>query len=171
MIWESGLELKRKEKRVRSGDRQVYIQPVAVRLQWEGGVDKHLSQIQMKRPVKRPIQENTIKPGNLVCAFLKQIKNYSWSIFVTESTSFKLHNFYHLKKLICACFFNVFIKVCTISRAGFTRTAINQKIVIAASEKRKQSWKMKKKFIIFKRTVYFIIQVHMNSNNFFFFAN
>lgn len=122
----------------------------------------------MKRPVKRPIQENTIKPGNLVCAFLKQIKNYSWSIFVTESTSFKLHNFYHLKKLICACFFNVFIKVCTISRAGFTRTAINQKIVIAAFEKRKQSWKMKKKFIIFKRTVYFIIQVHMNSNNFFF---
>lgn len=122
----------------------------------------------MKRPVKRPIQENTIKPGNLVCAFLKQIKNYSWSIFVTESTSFKLHNFYHLKKLICACFFNVFIKVCTISRAGFTRTAINQKIVIAACEKRKQSWKMKKKFIIFKRTVYFIIQVHMNSNNFFF---
>lgn len=171
MIWESGLEWKRKEKRVRSGDRQVYIQPVAVRLQWEGGVDKHLSQIQMKRPVKRPIQENTIKPGNLVCAFLKQIKNYSWSIFVTESTSFKLHNFYHLKKLICACFFNVFIKVCTITRAGFTRTAINQEIVIAAFEKRKQSWKMKKKFIIFKRTVYFIIQVHMNSNNFFFFAN
>lgn len=125
----------------------------------------------MKRPVKRPIQENTIKPGNLVCAFLKQIKNYSWSIFVTESTSFKLHNFYHLKKLICACFFNVFIKVCTITRAGFTRTAINQEIVIAAFEKRKQSWKMKKKFIIFKRTVYFIIQVHMNSNNFFFFAN
>lgn len=122
----------------------------------------------MKRPVKRPIQENTIKPGNLVCAFLKQIKNYSWSIFVTESTSFKLHNFYHLKKLICACFFNVFIKVRTISRAGFTRTAINQNIVIAAFEKRKQSWKMKKKFIIFKRTVYFIIQVHMNSNNFFF---
>lgn len=121
--------------------------------------------------MKRPIQENTIKPGNLVCAFLKQIKNYSWSIFVTESTSFKLHNFYHLKKLICACFFNVFIKVCTISRAGFTRTAINQKIVIAALEKRKQSWKMKKKFITFKRTVYFIIQVHMNSNNFFFFAN
>lgn len=120
----------------------------------------------MKRPVKRPIQENTIKPGNLVCAFLKQIKNYSWSIFVTESTSFKLHNFYHLKKLICACFFNVFIKVCTISRA-----AINQKIVIAAFEKRKQSWKMKKKFIILKRTVYFINQVHMNSNNFFFFAN
>lgn len=39
MIWESGLEWKRKEKRVRSGDRQVYIQPVAVRLQWEGGVD------------------------------------------------------------------------------------------------------------------------------------
>lgn len=125
----------------------------------------------MKRPVKRPIQENTIKPGNLVCAFLKQIKNYSWSIFVTESTSFKLHNFYHLKKLICACLFNVFIKVCTISRAGFTRTAINQEIVIAAFEKRKQSWKMKKKFIIFKRTVYFIIQVHMNSNNFFFLAN
>lgn len=124
----------------------------------------------MKRPVKRPIQENTIKPGNLVCAFLKQIKNYSWSIFVTESTSFKLHNFYNLKKLICACFFNVFIKVCTISRAGFTRTAINQKIVIAAFEKRKQSWKMKKKFIIFKRTVYFIIQVHMNSNNIFFFC-
>lgn len=124
----------------------------------------------MKRPVKRPIQENTIKPGNLVCAFLKQIKNYSWSIFVTESTSFKLHNFYHLKKLICACFFNVFIKVCTITRAAFTRTAINQKIVIAAFEKRKQSWKMKKKFIIFKRTVYFIIQVHMNSNNFFFFC-
>lgn len=109
----------------------------------------------MKRPVKRPIQENTIKPGNLVCAFLKQIKNYSWSIFVTESTSFKLHNFYHLKKLICACFFNVFIKVCTISRAGFTRTAINQKIVIAAFEKRKQSWKVKKKFITFKRTVFF----------------
>lgn len=125
----------------------------------------------MKRPVKRPIQENTIKPGNLVCAFLKQIKNYSWSIFVTESTSFKLHNFYHLKKLICACFFNVFIKVCTISRAGFTRTAINQTIVIAAFEKRKQSWKMKKKFIIFKRTVYFIIQVHMNLNNIYFFAN
>lgn len=67
-------------------------------------------------------------------------------------------------------FFNVFIKVRTISRAGFTRTAINQKIVIAAFEKRKQSWKMKKKFIIFKRTVYFIIQVHMNSNIFFFFC-
>lgn len=45
-------------------------------------------------------------------------------------------------------------------------TAINQKIVIAAFEKQKRSWKMKKRFVIFKRIVCnIVIQVHMNSNN------
>lgn len=66
-----------------------------------------------------------IKFENLVCVFLKWIKNYFWFIFVIESISFKLYNFYYLKKLICVCFFNVFIKVCIILCVGFMCIVIN----------------------------------------------